>query len=80
MVYYFNVYKNKGFLHLEGEKCVRRKHSKVKLIGIFVGNIEEERVHMLDIGKSKNSRCFKDVTSLPWCYWLQTKKLKNWKN
>ena len=59
MVYYLNAYKNKGLLHLEGEKCVRNKHSKVKLIGISVENIEEERVHMLTLESPKTQDVLK---------------------
>ena len=40
-------------LHLKGEKCSGRKHSKIRLTGLAAGNAYGERLPMFVIGKAK---------------------------
>ena len=54
---------NKTF-HLKGEKCLRRKHSKIRQTGLAAGNAYGERLPMFVIGKANKPRCFKGVRNL----------------
>ena len=56
---YYQCLPNKT-LHLKGEKCSGRKHSKVRLTGLAAGNAYGEKLQMFVIGKS-----VKGVKTLP---------------
>ena len=60
-------------LHLKGEKCCGRKHSKFRLTGLAAGNAYGERLQMFVIRKSVKSRCFKGVKTLHCQYRTQHK-------
>ena len=60
-------------LHLKGEKCSGRKHSKIRLTGLAAGNAYGERLPMFVIGKANKPRCFKGVRNLPCRYRAQRK-------
>ena len=51
--------------HLKGEKCSRRKKSKVRLTGMAAASATGEKLLMFVIWKSKNPHCFKNVKHLP---------------
>ena len=52
-------------LELKGEKYIGDKHSKVRHTGLSAANTAGVKLPLLAIGKAKNRRCFKNVTSLP---------------
>ena len=57
VVCFLNV-PNKTY-HFKNEKCTGSKHSKVRLTGMAVANVNGERLPVFVIGKSKTPRCFK---------------------
>ena len=61
---FFQVLPNRT-LELKGEKCTDGKHSQVRLTGMSAISATGEKLPLLVIGKSQNSRCFKNVKSLP---------------
>ena len=71
-------------LHLKGEKCSGRKHSKIRLTGLAAGNAYGERLLMFVIGKANKPRCFKGVRNLLWRYralrksWMTTELFEEW--
>ena len=60
-------------LHLKSEKCSDGKNSKIRITGLAAANSVGDKLPMFVIGKSKASRCFKNVTSLPCRYRYQKK-------
>ena len=60
-------------LHLKDERCVGRKHSKLRLTGLAAANAAGEKLPMFVIGKSKSPRCFKNIKHLPCHYRSQNK-------
>ena len=60
-------------LHLKGEKCSGRKHSKIRHTGLAAGNAYGEKLPMFVIGKANKPRCFKGVRNLPCRYRAQRK-------
>ena len=58
-------------LELKSEKCTGGKHSKVRLTGMSAAS---EKLPLIVIGKSNNSRCFKNVKSLACIYKAQPKR------
>ena len=71
-------------LHLKGEKCSGRKHSKIRLTGLAAGNAYGERLPMFVIGKANKPRCFKGVRNLSCCYraqrksWITAEPFEEW--
>lgn len=61
--FFYKVFSDKLF-YLKSENCVGGKYSKVRLIGLVVGNVVGEKLLMLVIGKSKKFRCFFGVRNL----------------
>ena len=66
------------------EKWSDGKHSKVRLTGMCTVSATGEKLPLLVIGKSKNSRCFKNAKFLP-CQckgqpksWMDTEIFKDW--
>ena len=60
-------------LELKREKYIGDKHSKVRHTGLSAANTAGVKLPLLAIGKAKNPRCFKNVTSLPCMYKAQRK-------
>ena len=60
-------------LHLQDERCVGGKHSKLRLTRLAAGNAAREKLPMFVIGKSKSPRCFKNIKHLPCRYRGQNK-------
>ena len=65
----------KKTLHLEGQKCSREKHRKIRLTDLPTGKMPGEKPPILAIGKSQERRCFKGIKSLSCPYRAQTKDL-----
>ena len=63
----------KGTYYLSGEKSSGGKNSKVRLTGRAAAIATGEKLEMFVIGKSKKSRCFKNVKQLPCRYRAQKK-------
>ena len=55
-------------LHLKEEKCIGEKHSKERITGLAIANVEGEKPRMFVIGKFAKHRCFKSVLDLPCRY------------
>ena len=60
-------------LHLQDERCVGGKHSKLRLTELAAANAAGEKVPMFVIGKLKSPRCFKNIKHLLCCYRSQSK-------
>ena len=63
--------------HLKAEKYSGVKKSKVRKTGMATASARREKLPMFIIGKSKKSRCFKNVKHLP-CQYVSQKK--SWMN
>ncbi|GBP49756.1 Tigger transposable element-derived protein 4 [Eumeta japonica] len=70
-------------LKFKGEKCVGGKLSKERITVLVAANMDgTEKRKLMVIGKSKNPRCFKNITKLPVTYkanksaWMTSQLLK----
>lgn len=63
-------------LHLKSEKCVRGKHSKIRLTGMAAANALGKKLPMFVIGKLAKARCFSGVRNIPCRYRAQ--KIAGW--
>ena len=60
LVCFIRLYRKKT-LHLKDDKCSGGKHSKSRMTGLDAANMNGDKLPMFAIGKSKKSRCFKNV-------------------
>ena len=84
----YNLFPDK-YLRLKGESCAGGKLSKERVTTLIGANMSEtEKRKLLAIGKSKNSKCFKNIKNLFVKYeantkaWMPSqlfeKELRNW--
>ena len=71
-------------LHLKDDKCTGGKHSKIRVTGLAAVRMNSDKLPMFVIGKSKKTRCFKNVKKLPCRYrgqnksWVDSTLFENW--
>ena len=74
----------KKTLHLKDEKCTGGKHSKIRVTGLAVANMNGDKLPMFVIGKSQKPRCFKSIKKLPCRYqgqmksWMDSTLFEEW--
>ena len=74
----------KKTLHLKDDKCAGGKHSKIRVAGLAAANMTGDKLPIFVIGKSKKTRCFKNVKKLPFRYqaqskiWMDSTLSENW--
>ena len=71
-------------MHLKGGKCSGGENSKIRLTGLAAGNMCEEKISMVAMGKSSKPCCFKGIKSTPCRYraqkksWMDSELFEEW--